>query len=105
MNESVNVLKNIKQRLNEIENDLNKEIENSKNINKTTLEKCDELIKVKDDEDMKFLVMKKTIEDYLIYLKRGYERKLISFDVMVNQTRALSREIFTIDYLRTQRKI
>ena len=105
MNESVNVLKNIKQRLIEIENDLNKEIENSKNINKTTLEKCDELIKVKDDEDMKFLVMKKTIEDYLIYLKRGYERKLISFDVMVNQTRALSREIFTIDYLRTQRKI
>ena len=105
MNESVNVLKNIKQRLNEIENDLNKEIENSKNINKTTLEKCDELIKIKDDEDMKFLVMKKTIEDYLIYLKRGYERKLISFDVMVNQTRALSREIFTIDYLRTQRKI
>ena len=63
------------------------------------------MIKIKDDEDMKFLVMKKTIEDYLIYLKRGYERKLISFDVMVNQTRALSREIFTIDYLRTQRKI
>ena len=104
MNESVNVLKNIKQRLNEIENDLNKEIENSKNINKTTLEKCDELIKIKDDEDMKLLMMKKTIEDYLIYLKKGYERKIVSFDEMVNQTRALSRELFSIDYLRSQRK-
>ena len=53
---------------------------------------------------MKFLIMKKILEDYLIYLKKGYERKIVNFDVMVNQTRALSREIFTIDYLRAQRK-
>ena len=104
MNESINVLKDIKQRLYKIEYDLNQEIENSKNIKKTTLEKCDDLIKIKDDEDMKFLIMKKILEDYLIYLKKGYERKIVNFDVMVNQTRALSREIFTIDYLRAQRK-
>ena len=48
--------------------------------------------------------MKKVIEEYLIYLKRGYERKIVSFDDMVNKTRALSRELFTIDYLRSQRK-
>ena len=53
---------------------------------------------------MKFLIMKKILEDYLIYLKKGYERKIVNFDVMVNQTRALSREIFTIDYLGAQRK-
>ena len=104
MNESINVLKDIKQRLYKIEYDLNQEIENSKNVKKTTLEKCDDLIKIKDDEDMKFLIMKKILEDYLIYLKKGYERKIVNFDVMVNQTRALSREIFTIDYLRAQRK-
>ena len=35
---------------------------------------------------------------------KGYEKKLVSFNDMVNQTRELSREIFSIDYLRTQRK-
>ena len=103
MNESLNVLKNIKQRLSSIENGLNQEMQNY-GVNKTTLEKCDELIKIKDDEDMRLLMMKKTIEDYLAYLKKGYERKVVSFNDMVYQTRALSRELFTIDYLRSQRK-
>ena len=103
MNESLNVLKNIKQRLSYIENGLNQEMQNY-GVNKTTLEKCDELIKIKDDEDMRLLMMKKTIEDYLAYLKKGYERKVVSFNDMVYQTRALSRELFTIDYLRSQRK-
>ena len=103
MNESLNFLKNIKQKLSSIENGLNQEMQNYNN-NKTTLEKCDELIKIKDDEDMKLLMMKKTIEDYLAYLKKGYERKVVSFNDMVYQTRALSREMFTIDYLRAQRK-
>ena len=103
MNESLNVLKNIKQRLSYIENGLNQEMQNY-GVNKTTLEKCDELIKIKDDEDMRLLMMKKTIEDYLAYLKKGYERKVVSFNDMLYQTRALSRELFTIDYLRSQRK-
>ena len=68
------------------------------------LKKCDELIKIKDDEDMRLLIMKKVLEDYLVYLKKGYEKKLVSFNDMVNQTRELSREIFSIDYLRKQRK-
>ena len=105
MNESLNTLKNIKRQLTDIENNLMQEIQNSSNQNKTTLEKCEELIKVKDEEDMKYVMMKKTIEDYLAYLKKGYEKKLVSFDEMVSQTRALSREIFSIDYLRKQRKL
>ena len=105
MNESLNVLKGIKQQLADIENGLNKEIQYSSSQNKTTLEKCEELIKVNDGEDMKFVIMKKTIEDYLAYLKKGYEKKLVSFDEILSQTRALSREIFSIDYLRKQRKL
>ena len=104
MNESLIVLRNIRQKLYDIENNLKQEIQNSGNSNKTTLEKCDELIKIKDDEDMRLLMMKKLIEDYLIYLKKGYERKIVSFDDMVNKTRALSRELFSIDYIRSQRK-
>ena len=105
MVESLNKLKDIKYRLNGIEDRLNQEIKNTSNINKTPLEKCEDLIKIKDEEDLKLLVMKKTIEDLLIYLKKGYERKIVSFDDMVNQTRALSRELFSIDYLRSQRKL
>ena len=105
MNESLILLKQLKQRLNDIENGLIQEINNSGNINKTTLEKCDDLVRIKDEEDMRLLLMKKTIEDLLIYLKRGYERKIVSFDDMVNQTRSLSRELFSIDYLRAQRKL
>ena len=104
MNKNLIVLKNIRQRLYDIENNLKQEIQNSGNSNKTVLDQCDELIKIKDDEDMKLIMMKKVIEEYLIYLKRGYERKIVSFDDMVNKTRALSRELFTIDYLRSQRK-
>ena len=104
MNESLNALKNIKKQLTDIENNLKQEIQNSSNQNKTTLEKCEELIKINDEEDMKYVMMKKTIEDYLAYLKKGYEKKIVSFDEMVSQTRALSREIFSIDYLRKQRK-
>ena len=44
MNESLNVLKNIKQRLSYIENGLNQEMQNY-GVNKTTLEKLSEHIK------------------------------------------------------------
>ena len=46
MNESLNRLKDIKRKLSDIEYNLNQEINNYGNINKTTLEKCEELIKV-----------------------------------------------------------
>ena len=104
MIDSLNYLKGIKQKLIDIENGLNQEMQNCGSQKKTPLEKCDELIKIKDDEDMRLLMMKKAIEDYLVCLKKGFERRVVSFQDMVNQTRELSREIFSIDYLRTQRK-
>ena len=104
MNDSLNFLKNLKQRLIDIENGLKQEIEEYGSKPRTALEKCDEVIKIKDDEDMRLLMMKKAIEDYLVCLKKGFEKKLVSFQDMVNQTRELSRQMFSIDYLRTQRK-
>lgn len=97
-------LKKIKAELNGIENELQQEIQQIQNENKTTFEKCDEFIKIKDEKDMEYAVMKKTIEDYLVYLKKAYEKKIVSFNDMVNHTRMLSRELFSIDYLRKQRK-
>ena len=104
MNDSLIFLRNLKPRLTDIENGLKQEMEEYGSKNKTTLEKCDEVIKIKDDEDMRLLMMKKAIEDYLVCLKKGFERRLVSFHDMVNQTRELSRQMFSIDYLRTQRK-
>jgi hypothetical protein len=102
--ESLNYLNGIKQKLIEIEKGLNQEIQNFGSQKKTPLEKCDDLIKIKDEEDMRLLTMKKAIEDYLVCLKKGFEKKLVSFQDMVNQTRELSRQMFSIDYLRAQRK-
>ena len=48
--------------------------------------------------------MQKTIEDYLVYLKKAYEKKIVSFEDMVNTTRQLSRELFYITYIRNKSK-
>ena len=104
MNNNLNFLKSLMPKLIDIENGLKQEIEGYGANNKTPLEKCDEVIKIKDDEDMRLLMMKKAIEDYLICLKKGFEKRLVSFQDMVEQTRELSRQLFSIDYLRTQRK-
>ena len=104
MNVRLENLKNVKLKLNQMENRLEQEIQQCLNNTKTPLEKCNDFITIKDEKDMEYVVMKKTIEDYLVYLKKGYEKKVVSFNDMVNLTRNLSRELFSIDYLRKQRK-
>ena len=99
-------LQEIKNVLNSIEEELKKENQDIKNRNKnkSIFEKCDELIKIKDKKDFELIIMRKTLEDYLIYLKKGYEKKAVSFEDMINQTRMISREIFNIDYVRKKLK-
>ena len=104
MNDCLNFLRNLKPKLTNIENGLKQEIEECGSKNKTALEKCEEVIKIKDDEDMRLLMMKKATEDYIAFLKKAYEKRLVSFHDVVDQIRELSRQMFSIDYLRTQRK-
>ena len=104
MSQDLNNLKKIKDELNGIEEGLQQEIQQIQNENKTSFEKCDEFIKIKDEKDMEYAAMRKSIEDYLVYLRKGYEKKVVSFNDMVNNTRMLSRELFSIDYLRKQRR-
>ena len=103
MSGEIDTLNNIKNQFNQIENSLRNEL-NDMQSEINAFEKANELIKVNDEKDLEYAVMKKTIEDYLVYLKKGYEKKLVNFDDMVNKTRMLSRELFSIDYLRNQRK-
>lgn len=98
MNQQIGRLNQIKEELYQIESGIRADVQNIENSN--VLMKCDELIKVKNDKNLEFLVKKKIIEDYLVFLRKGYEKKLVSLEEMLEQTRTLSREIFTIDYLR-----
>ena len=104
MGQELEKLKRIKNDISSIENNLQQEIIHLQNENKTAFQKCDEFIKIRDQKDMEYVVMKKTIEDYLVFLRKGFEKKIVSLEDMINKTRALSMELFSIDYLRKQRK-
>ena len=98
-------LKNIKAKLEVIENNLNNEINDIKNNdNKSFFDKFDEIVNVKNQKDLEYLAKIKDMEDYLVYLKKGYEKDIVSFKDMLNLTRALSREIFNLNYMRNKIK-
>ena len=98
-------LKNIKAKLEVIENNLNNEINDIKNNdNKSFFDKFDEIVNVKNQKDLEYLAKIKDMEDYLVYLKKGYEKDIVSFKDMLNSTRALSREIFNLNYMRNKIK-
>ena len=96
----------IKEKLSNVENQLIQANEAiiKKNKNKNIFDKCNELIKIKNEKDMEYIVKKKAIEDYLTFLKKGFEKKIVSFEDLLKQTRLFSREIFSIEYLRKKEK-
>ena len=105
MKQELKKLQKIKEYLNSVENKLIEEKNNILNSkNKSIFDKCDELIKIKDNKDFEYLIMQKTIEDYLVYLKKAYEKKIVSFEDVVNTTRQLSRELFYIVYIKNKSK-
>ena len=106
MKKEMDKLITIKEKLSNVENQLIQANEAiiKKNKNKSIFDKCNELIKIKNEKDMEYIVMKKAIEDYLTFLKKGFEKKIVSFEDLLKQTRLLSREIFSIEYLRKKEK-
>ena len=96
-------LKNIKEKLEVIENNINQEINDIKNNdNKSFFDKFEDIVNVKNKKDLEYLAKIKDMEDYLVYLKKGYEKKIVSFEDMLSETRALSREIFNFNYMRSK---
>jgi hypothetical protein len=84
------------------ENQISNEIR--QNSQKDFFQKIDTLIHLKDPKDYNLAIKKKIIEDYLVYLKKGFEKEVVPLNEMINKTRSLSREIFSIDYLRKKNK-
>ena len=48
--------------------------------------------------------MKKAIEDYLSFLRKGFEKKKVSMQECIKQTRELSSKLFHINFLMNKRK-
>jgi len=98
-------LKTIKGKLEVIENNINQEIDELKNNdNKSFFDKFEENVNVKNPKDLEYLAKIREMEDYLVYMKKGYERKMVSFEDMLYLTRGISREIFNLNYMRCKIK-
>lgn len=74
------------------------------NNKKLTLEGAESIVHIKDEDIHKYNVMKKTIEDFLFYLRKGFEKKKIPFETGISQTRQLTQELFRILYLIQKKK-
>ena len=90
-------LEEIAIKLKDLELKLENEVYNLKsNKQKSVLDISQEIVNIKDEKKYKYTVMKKTIEDYLLYIKRGMEKKLIPFNECIDKTRRLSKELYFI---------
>ena len=99
LKEEKNRLIKIKEQLNDIERNINDEIiEINENNNKSILERTNEFIRINNEKKMKYIIMKKALEDYMAFLRKGFEKKIISLEEMIGLTRILSRELFNIIY-------
>lgn len=102
-------LENVRNKMTNVANNI---VLNCKNFGKNykyeedfRIDKCKDVVHIKDENIFKYDVMIKTLEDFLIYLKKGVKENKISFEVGKNETRELSRELFTLMYLKNNKKI
>jgi hypothetical protein len=98
---SSNDIEEINVKLLEVISQLELDIRNIKNQqnNNSILEQSEKIVQVKDEEKYKYIVMRKTADDFLKYLKKGYEKELIPFNKAVEETRKITKELFYINYL------
>ena len=98
---SSNDIEEINVKLLEVISQLELDIQNIKNKQNynSILEQSEKIVQVKDEEKYKYIVMRKTADDFLKYLKKGYEKELIPFNKAVEETRKITKELFYINYL------
>ena len=106
ISKEITTLKEIKQQLKNVENNLQREIQGLKEKqNKSSIfDDCENVVRFKDQEMVKLAAMQKAIEDYLSYLKKGFEKNKVSMEECIRQTRELSRNLFHIYFLMKKRK-
>lgn len=95
--------KNLRDQLQGMKMSLLQELNDMKLINEGNIfENVDKLVFIKNKEKYKYTVMEKTEEEFLMYLKKGFEKKVVKFEELKDNTRDLSREIFYLKYIQSK---
>lgn len=92
------MIKNMVELQSKIEQDIQKLKYQKNNENNNILQKCEEVVEIKDKEKYRYQVMMKSAEDFLLFIKKGFERNIIPFNKGVDEIRRISKELFFINY-------
>ena len=92
------MIKNMVELQSKIEQDIQKLKYQKNNENNNILQKCEEVVEMKDKEKFRYQVMMKSAEDFLLFIKKGFERNIIPFNKGVDEIRRISKELFFINY-------
>ena len=96
----------IKEKCEEDMNNLNiaiKKIEDYNNNNRTRLineENCLNYLEIPDQNALKIIANETCLEEMILIVKKGFEKKKISFDEAINFMRNSTRDIFAIRFLK-----
>ena len=90
---------NIEKSMNLMKNELDS-YNNNKNFDekKKDLSNLDTLLTIKNKNYYVLLSKEKTIEEYILIIKKSYEKQLIDLHTAMNLVRNYSRQIFNIKY-------
>ena len=92
------MIKNMVELQSKIEQDIQRLKYQKNNENNNILQKCEEVVEIKDKEKFRYQVMMKSAEDFLLFIKKGFERNIIPFNKGVDEIRRISKELFFINY-------
>ena len=92
------MIKNMVELQYKIEQDIQRLKYQKNNENNNILQKCEEVVEIKDKEKFRYQVMMKSAEDFLLFIKKGFERNIIPFNKGVDEIRRISKELFFINY-------
>ena len=92
--------KTIEKSMNLIKNEINsKDINNNINIkNKINFSNLDSFLKINNKKFYILQAKQKSLEEYLLIIKKNLEKKNIEFKSGITLTRKIAREIFYIKY-------
>ena len=65
---------------------------------KSPLEKCEEIVRIKDEKIFKYKVIEKNLDLFISYLKKAYEKNIIPYNKCVEEIRKVSKELFFVKY-------
>ena len=80
-------------------NKINDQINQGKNMTLNE-ENCLKLVEVPDPNPLKIIASEATIEEMILVVRKGFERKKISFDEAIMFMRNSSRDLFAVKFLK-----